>query len=324
MLEQNKSIRVGFAGTPAFAATHLQALINSQYDVVAVYTQPDKPVGRGKKVQQSPVKTVALEHQIPVLQPKNFRAQDTVEELADYQLDILVVVAYGVLLPKTVLQTPRFGCINVHGSLLPRWRGAAPVQRAILAGDTITGICIMQMDEGLDTGPVLHQKQLSIAPGETSETLFNKLSAVGPDCLITALSSLEGLSAQPQSEEGVTYAHKLDKREAEIEWHATAEYIERQIRGFYPWPKAWFYHPNGLVIKVHKAQAVDLASLSLAPGEVRITDHNLYIGCSHGQIQLERLQLPNKSALLTIDLLNGHVELFQNGQILAHSGAQSS
>lgn len=324
MLKQNRSLRVGFAGTPAFAAIHLQSLISSQHDVVVVYTQPDKPVGRGKKVQWSPVKTLAVEHQIPVLQPKNFRTNEAVEQLADYQLDVLVVVAYGVLLPKTVLNAPRFGCINVHGSLLPRWRGAAPVQRAILAGDKMTGICIMQMDEGLDTGPVLYQHQVAITSKETTETLFEKLSLAGPACLIEALSSLPQLTPQPQGQEGVTYAHKLDKREAEIDWYATADYIDRQIRGFYPWPKAWFRHPDGPVIKIHQAQAVDQQQLSLRPGEVNIIDQQIHIGCSQGQMQLERLQLPNKSAVSVKDVLNGHAELFRNGLMLTGSGTQPS
>ncbi len=232
------SLKIIFAGTPDFAARHLAALLSSKHEVVAVYTQPDRPAGRGKKLTASPVKLLALEHSIPVYQPATLRAEEAQQELAAIDADIMVVVAYGLLLPKVVLDTPRLGCINVHGSILPRWRGAAPIQRSIWAGDAETGVTIMQMDEGLDTGDMLKIATLSIDAKETSATLYERLAALGPDALVDCLGDIASgkAVAVKQDDEQANYAKKLSKEEAQIDWSMSAEAIERCIRAFNPWP----------------------------------------------------------------------------------------
>ena len=220
LLSTMKKLNIIFAGTPDFAATHLQALLNSQHNVIAVYTQPDKPAGRGKKLQASPVKQLAEQHNIPVYQPKSLRKEEAQAELQALNADVMVVVAYGLILPEVVLNAPKYGCLNVHGSLLPRWRGAAPIQRAIWAGDNETGITIMQMDIGLDTGDMLYKVATPITPTETSATLYAKLAELAPPALIEVLNGLENgqFSPEKQQDELANYAEKLTKEEAKLDW----------------------------------------------------------------------------------------------------------
>jgi len=248
-------LKLVFAGTPDFAASHLQALIDAKHQVLAVYTQPDRPAGRGKKLQASAVKQLAQLHNIPVEQPLNFKEPDSITTLQEYECDLMVVVAYGLLLPQDVLDTPRFGCINVHGSLLPRWRGAAPIQRAIWAGDATSGVCIMQMDIGLDTGSVLLQKEIDIDNNDTSASLYSKLAALGPEALLACLDDFASLTPKIQNDAQASYAKKLSKQEARCDWSQPVEQLERNVRAFNPWPMAWFVHEEK-AIKVHKAKAV--------------------------------------------------------------------
>ncbi len=232
----SQSLRIVFAGTPDFAARHLAALLSSEHEVIAVYTQPDRPASRGKKLTASPVKTIALEHDIPVYQPENFKSDEAKQELADLNADIMVVVAYGLLLPQVVLDTPKLGCINVHGSILPRWRGAAPIQRSIWAGDAETGVTIMQMDIGLDTGDMLKIATLPIEASDTSASMYEKLAGLGPDALIDCLADIATGKVEPvkQDDELANYAKKLSKEEARIDWNDDAAHIERCVRAFNP------------------------------------------------------------------------------------------
>ncbi len=237
----NRPLRIIFAGTPEFSVPPLKALLKSEHEVVAVYTQPDRPAGRGRKLTASPVKTVALAHNIPVFQPETLKDETAQQMLSSLNADVMVVVAYGLLLPKPVLETPLLGCLNIHASLLPRWRGAAPIQRAIEAGDTETGITIMQMDEGLDTGDMLYKLATEITPEDTSARLHDRLSLLGATALMHTLSALQSQTLQPekQDESCVTYAKKLTKAEAEIQWNEPAEVIVRKIQAFNPWPIAF-------------------------------------------------------------------------------------
>lgn len=229
-------LNIIFAGTPDFAAQHLQALLNSEHNVIAVYTQPDKPAGRGKKLQASPVKQLAEQHNIPVYQPKSLRKEEAQAELKALNADVMVVVAYGLILPEAVLNAPKYGCLNVHGSLLPRWRGAAPIQRSIWAGDQETGVTIMQMDIGLDTGDMLHKVTTPIAADETSASLYAKLAELAPPALLEVLNGLESqaFKAEKQDDALSNYAEKLSKEEAKLDWNLTACQLERNIRAFNP------------------------------------------------------------------------------------------
>src|SRR5690606_33051097 len=235
------ALNIVFAGTPPFAARHLASLLETQHRIVAVYTQPDRAAGRGKQLQPSAVKTLALAHDLPVFQPASLKSTEEQQQLAQLQPDVMVVVAYGLLLPQAVLDIPKFGCINVHGSLLPRWRGAAPIQRALWAGDKETGVAIMQMEAGLDTGPVLLEARLPILADDTSASLYEKLAQLGPTALCDALHQLPDLlsKAQPQNDSLATYAHKLSKEEAQLDWQRPADELERWVRAFNPWPICW-------------------------------------------------------------------------------------
>lgn len=313
-------MRIVFAGTPDFAAQHLAALIAAEnFNVVAVYTQPDRPAGRGKKLQPSAVKSLALDHDLPVEQPINFKASDAVAILAAYNADIMVVVAYGLLLPQVVLDTPRLGCVNVHGSLLPRWRGAAPIQRAIWAGDTVTGVTIMQMDAGLDTGPMLSKVELPIAADDTSATLYHKLAAIGPTALVDTLKKLAKgeLTGEVQNDSDATYAKKLSKEEAAIDWHSDATFIERCIRAFNPWPGTEFYCGDQR-IKVWQAQALANAGKTLAPpGTVLAANKDgIDIQCGNGVLRLLSLQTPGKKPMPCQDILNARSHWFAVGELI--------
>lgn len=313
----SQSLRIVFAGTPDFAARHLAALLSSQHEVIAVYTQPDRPAGRGKKLTASPVKSLALEHNIPVYQPENFKSEQAKQELASLNADLMVVVAYGLLLPKTVLDTPKLGCINVHGSILPRWRGAAPIQRAIWAGDAQTGVTIMQMDVGLDTGDMLKVATLDISHDDTSASMYEKLAELGPQALIDCLADLAdgNTQAEKQDDELANYAKKLSKDEAKIVWSDSAEHIERCVRAFNPWPMSYFSVEENN-IKVWQSTVADESS-DAQPGTIIKADKSgIYVATGNGVLVLQQLQIPGKKALPVQDILNARAAWFEVGSQL--------
>jgi methionyl-tRNA formyltransferase len=311
------SLRIIFAGTPDFAARHLDALLSSGHHVVGVFTQPDRPAGRGKKLMPSPVKTLAEEKGIPVFQPASLRPAENQRLVADLNADVMVVVAYGLILPKTVLDMPRLGCINVHGSLLPRWRGAAPIQRALWAGDAETGVTIMQMDVGLDTGDMLYKLACPITAEDTSGTLYDKLAELGPQGLITTLQQLADGKATAiiQDEALVTYADKLSKEEARIDWTLSAARLERCIRAFNPWPMSWM-EIDGQPVKIWRASVID-APVQAKPGTIlEATKQGIQIATGDGILNLLSLQPAGKKAMSIQDLLNSRREWFIPGSRL--------
>lgn len=302
-------LRIIFAGTPDFAARHLQALLDSEHQVIAVYTQPDRPAGRGQQLQPSAVKQLALQHQLPVYQPKSLKKPPAQAELAALNADLMIVVAYGLILPQVVLDTPKFGCINVHGSILPRWRGAAPIQRAIWAGDNETGVTIMQMDAGLDTGAMLSTVRCAIEPTDTSTSLYNKLAELGPQALLQALAQLPQLQqhATVQQDADASYAEKLSKEEAVLDFTKDASALEREIRAFNPWPVSYLELPQGSV-KVWQASVV-ADNNGAAPGTVISADkHGIRIACASGSLNISQLQPPGKKAMAAADFLNGRAD----------------
>lgn len=303
----NEPLRILFAGTPEFSVPPLQALLEAGHRVAAVYTQPDRPAGRGRKLTPSPVKRLALEHGLAVFQPKNFRAEADLAALEALQADLMVVVAYGLLLPPRVLVAPRLGCVNIHASLLPRWRGAAPIQRALLAGDSETGITIMQMDQGLDTGPMLHRLICPIGPEETGGGLHDRLSELGAQALMEALPGIAAGSLAPvqQDAAGACYARKLDKAEAAIDWVRPALEIERQVRAFNPWPVAQTGY-FGKVLRIWEARALP-GSAGGAPGQVLNSGRaGVEVATGDGRLLILRLQLPGRKALAAGDFVNAH------------------
>lgn len=299
-----QKIRVGFMGTPDFAVQILASLLNAQYDVVAVYTQPPRPMGRGYKVSQSPVHKLAEIRNIPVFTPHSLKTEEAQAQWQSLNLDVAVVAAYGLILPKAILETPQWGCVNVHASLLPRWRGAAPIQRAILSGDQQTGITIMKMDEGLDTGDILLMEETPISPMMTGSQLQEILSQMGAELILKALSSyLSGtLQPVPQPQEGVTYANKLSKSEGQLDWQLPASVLERKIRALNPWPGTWFQIGDDR-IKVLKAIVVPLASPQ-PPGT--ILDNQLTIACGNQALRPLLVQKVGKTALPVDDFLRGY------------------
>jgi methionyl-tRNA formyltransferase len=300
-------LRITFAGTPDFAVPALLMLAASGHRIVAVYCQPDRPAGRGRKPRACPVKRKALELGIPVSQPRTLRNAETQAELRALDLDLMVVAAYGLILPAGVLSTPRQGCINVHASLLPRWRGAAPIQRAILAGDETSGISIMQMDEGLDTGPVLAVSEVPIHPAMTGGELHDTLATEGARLLASVLETVtQGtLEATAQPVDGATYADKIDKSEARIDWTRPATLIERQVRAFNPWPVAFTAH-RGEALRIWDARALD-APAAQPPGQVIAESRaGIDVCCGEGRLRITRLQLPGKRPVTSEAFLNAH------------------
>lgn len=315
-----KKLNIIFAGTPDFAATHLQALLNSEHRVIAVYTQPDKPAGRGKKLQASPVKQLAETHGIPVFQPKSLRTAEAQAELATLNADVMVVVAYGLILPQAVLDAPRLGCLNVHGSILPRWRGAAPIQRAIWAGDAESGVTIMQMNAGLDTGDMLHKVYMPISPLETSASLYAKLAELAPPALLEVLDNLESGKYAPekQDESLANYAEKLSKDEAKLDWQLSAAQLERNIRAFNPAPVAYLnLNVNGTEERLKVYQAEVLPHQAKPAGTVLAVEKNgIQIATADGVLNLTQLQPAGKKPMSVQDFLNGRAEWFQVGSVL--------
>lgn len=313
----SEALNIIFAGTPDFAARHLDALLSSGHKLVGVFTQPDRPAGRGNKLTASPVKQLAEQHNIPVFQPKSLRPEESQQLVAGLNADLMVVVAYGLILPAPVLAMPRLGCINVHGSLLPKWRGAAPIQRSLWAGDSETGVTIMQMDVGLDTGDMLHKLACPIEPEDTSATLYNKLAELGPKGMLTTLSQLVDGSARPvvQDESLVSYAEKLSKEEAKLDWSLSAVQLERCIRAFNPWPVSYFTIDDQPV-KVWKATVLPHAEKP--PGEIVQADKNgIQVATADGVLNIEELQPAGKKPMKAQDLLNSRREWFMPGNILA-------
>ena len=326
---EGQPLRIVFAGTPDFAAESLKAVLASRHQVVGVYTQPDRPAGRGRKLTPSPVKRLALEHELPVEQPLSLKDEETQRRLAEFEADVMIVVAYGLLLPQAVLDIPRLGCLNVHASLLPRWRGAAPIQRAIEAGDSESGITLMQMNAGLDTGDMLLIKRTAIDDTTTGGDLHDRLAALGGETLVEGLDALaeQGLTATPQPQDGVTYASKLSKPEAELDFRQPATALSRRIRAFNPWPVAWTRldgEPLRLWFAMPEAEAGDR---DIEPGTLLDPAADaLRIACGENGrevLRVTKLQMPGGKPLAARDLLNANHPRLGPGQCFGRSSDQS-
>jgi methionyl-tRNA formyltransferase len=299
-----------FAGTPAFAASALVALNDAGHEIALVLTQPDRPAGRGQKSTSSAVAQTAERLSLALEKPPSLKDAHVTEELQRVGAEAMVVAAYGLMLPPALLALPRYGCLNIHGSLLPRWRGAAPVQRAIEAGDTETGVAIMQMEAGLDTGPVLLEKKIAIAPDETAASLFEKLAALGASAIVAALAKLPTLVATPQPIEGANYARKIDKAEARIDWREPAAHIERRIRAFDPFPgcETTFDGRSGIErVKIWRANVVNNDQPNTAPGNVVHCDgKTLVVQCGQQQLEWVSVQKPGGNRITTGEFLRGN------------------
>ena len=300
-------MKIVYAGTPAFAVPALQALVASEHTVCAVYTQPDRPAGRGRKLQASPVKQFALAQAIPVHQPDSLKDRDSQQQLAALQADLMVVVAYGLILPPVVLALPRYGCVNIHASLLPRWRGAAPIQRAILAGDAATGITLMQMDAGLDTGAMLLQKPCAILDSDTAQSLHDRLAPLGAAALMELLPQIATgtLAPRPQDETQACYAKKLSKSEALLDWQCDAAQLQRQVRAFNPWPVAQTFYA-GLALRIFAAQTIDETSAALPGSVLRADVAGIDVATGRSVLRITELQLPGGRIMSAADFIHAH------------------
>lgn len=312
-----KSLKIIFAGTPEFTLPSLDALATSRHELIAVYTQPDRAAGRGQKLQLSAVKTWALGHNLPVYQPINFKSEDAIAELAALEADLMVVIAYGLILPKRVLAIPRLGCINVHASILPRWRGASPIQQAILHGDGETGVTIMQMDAGMDTGDRLSESRCPVLPTDTASTLHDRLAELATAPLLQTLDLLaEGLAKpEPQDSHSVTYAAKIQKEDAFIDWTRPAQHIDQQIRAFNPWPVAWT-HANDETLKIHRASIVKMTH-SAPPGTILSLDkQGMLVATGEQALLVEQIQFPGGKAMSISAWLNAPRSQLAVNQVL--------
>lgn len=320
---ENTPLKIVFAGTPDFAAASLKALIDASeeqnHQVIAVYSQPDRPAGRGQKLVASPVKQMALDNDIPVYQPLNFKSEDDKQALKELDADIMVVAAYGLILPKVILDTPKLGCINVHASLLPRWRGAAPIHRSLIEGDKETGITIMQMDVGLDTGDMLSKVSCDILEQDTSADLHDRLAPLGGSLLVDTLEQIRLGKHQPEKQDDTlaNYASKLTKQEGLIDWNTPASELARKIRGLSPWPGSYLETEKGN-IKVHKARLHNLETSNSVPGTViEINKDQVVVAALEGSIALENIQFPGGKRLAIRDALNGKFKTaFEIGKLI--------
>ena len=304
-------LRIVFAGTPDFAAVSLQALLDSSHQVVAVYTQPDRPAGRGRQLTASPVKRLAQLQHIPVFQPTSLKNAEVLAQLTSLDVDLMVVAAYGIILPPLALAIPKYGCINIHASLLPRWRGAAPIQHAILAGDTHSGITIMQMDAGLDTGDMLLKAACDIAPTDTASTLHDRLANLGAKTLLAVLEDLPSIQAQAQKQDNAqaSYASKLEKQQARIDWSADAKQLERQVRAFNAWPVA-FSELGDHRVRIWLAIALDETSIENPGTIIRATAQGIDVACGKGVLRLLQIQLPGGKTLPVAEVLKAKTTIF--------------
>lgn len=319
MSDVSKKLRIAFMGTPEFSVPALKVLVKSRHDVVAVYSQPPRPAGRGYALQKSPIHTYAETQNIPVYTPENFKKEADVDVFKNLNIDLAVVAAYGLLLPKTVLEAPRLGCINIHASLLPRWRGAAPIQRAIMAGDDETGICIMRMEEGLDTGPVMLRGATLITRDTNAQTLHDTLSDMGGDMIVQAVDMIaEGIAVfKEQNHDKSTYAKKIKKEEGLIEWTKSASEIDYQIRGLTPWPGCWCDIPqeDGRVLRLKILEAIVEPSAEGPAG--MLLDKEGLIACAQGGLRLITVQPQSKTPMPAKDFFNG--SSLKQGMLL-HTG----
>lgn len=303
----NHPLKIIYAGTPEFAAVALEALLNSRHEVCAVYTQPDRPAGRGRKLTASAVKQLAQQHGIPVYQPENLKSPEEQARLAGFGTDVMVVAAYGLLLPAEVLAIPSMGCLNIHASLLPRWRGAAPIQRAIEAGDAQTGITIMQMDVGLDTGDMLHRVATPIGPTDNAQTLHDRLATLGAEALLHTLEALPEAraKAEKQDDSQACYAKKLSKAEATIDWQRPATELARLVAAFNPWPVAQT-QLGEQVLRIWQAEALPPQGSTQAGQVIQAERQGIDVACGDGVLRLLRLQLPGGKPLSCAEFLNAH------------------
>lgn len=312
-----KSLNIVFAGTPAFAIPSLQAIANSPHNLIGIYTQPDRPAGRGQQLQISAVKEWALAHNVPVHQPLNFKDQQAVQELSSSKPDLMIVIAYGLILPVSVLSIPRFGCINVHASILPRWRGASPIQHAILHGDTKSGVTIMQLDAGMDTGDVLEIRECLLKGNETATVLHDQLAELAIAPLLDTVNKIAAgqISAQAQDHQLATYAPKILKEHAKIQWNKTATEIEQQIRAFNPWPIA-YTQTQDINLRIYKAKIADTTK-SYTPGEIiEISKEGLLVATGSKGLLIEQLQFPGGKVITVNDWINAGRKYLQVGMIL--------
>lgn len=313
-----QKLRIIFAGTPEVAAKHLKGLIKTPNKPIAAFTKEDKKSSRGQKINYSPVKITATKHNIPVYQPTSLKTKEAEEIITSLKPDIMVVVAYGLIIPPNILSIPKLGCINVHVSILPRWRGAAPIQRAILAGDKTTGITIMQMNAGLDTGDILHTKEIKIEPKETSYSLFKKAEEAGVAALLRSLNKIQNNNIIPikQDDSNATYANKINKEEALVNWQTqTAAEIERAVRAFDMWPNSFFIYKD-MAIKIKEAKIVTDIPNQPAGTVIRQKKHLIIITKKEG-LELKKIQIPNKPPQQVQDVLNGNQEWFIDGELIS-------